>query len=73
MYIYVYIYTHIYCEVIPYPLIVSVIYKLVKKAVILISRCTRAFQKVKQEHETLRMQLETYFKVFLYETDIKNS
>ncbi|GMN40017.1 hypothetical protein TIFTF001_009247 [Ficus carica] len=27
------------------------------------SRCIRAFQKVKQEHETLRMQLETYFKL----------
>ncbi|KAF4356649.1 hypothetical protein F8388_018568, partial [Cannabis sativa] len=24
--------------------------------------CIRAFQRVKQEHETLRMQLETYFK-----------
>ncbi|XP_024020761.1 histidine-containing phosphotransfer protein 4 [Morus notabilis] len=25
--------------------------------------CARAFQKVKQEHETLRTQLETYFKL----------
>ncbi|KAM6543130.1 hypothetical protein CsatB_007577 [Cannabis sativa] len=25
--------------------------------------CIRAFQRVKQEHETLRMQLETYFKL----------
>ncbi|KAL5558634.1 hypothetical protein UlMin_034845 [Ulmus minor] len=26
--------------------------------------CIRAFQKVKQEHETLRVQLETYFQAF---------